>query len=988
MHVSVIGSVTVSSATAAVSGAGLGGRRARVVLVALALARGDVTPHRLASVVWGDELPPTWQVALRGVILGIRRSCASVAEDGERLIETASAGYRLARDVEVDFYRAQRDVGRAAELVAADRPQAALDLVTSLTTLSGAAILPDEDAAWLEPYRQKIEGTARQASDLTVEAAMRLGQHHLAVETARGAVAAWPLHEGSHRNLMTALTRSGDRAGAVAAYGYCRSVLADQLGVDPSAETVAVYLDVIRDQAGSTYARVPHSASSFVGRQTELAALTEAVAGSGLITVVGRGGVGKSRLVAQVALSPGGFTGAPLWVSLTAVPDEALVASTVALELGVHVGAADAAVAVAGYLGPLGPLLLVLDGCEAVTDGVASLVNTLHTHAPSLTVVVTSRWPLSIDGEHVLTVQPMTPVVGVDDLRLNSQVRLLTDRVREAGGELSVDATNAPDVAALCRRCDGLPLALELVAAQLTAMPPGDLLDHLQERGPSVGDTLRSVTRSTYELLDDDEQTVFRRAAVLEGPVSLALLREVTSDERIAAVRVVRVLRELTARGLMSVDRTGARWRYRQDDDLHQFAAQLLRDAGEEPAAYGRLADAVRSRLPDDARAAPGAFRDEITDVLASVRSLFGAALAGRADLDRCQELAFRLHRYFATTNVDEGRFWLSRLLQRGSSGPWAPYATYASGYLSYWSGDTDAAMRDLEEAVGRLASADDAYRARALIFLAGLLDDVDRGPEAVETVRAAIEAAAPHDADLQVSVAMGLGSVLAERTDPSAAGYAKDAIDLCRARASVEQLAMAMPTAAMICWQVGALDQAREYIAEALPMHSGTQRISRVVLLSAAAGVALADGDLDAACEYGSTADREATALGVERETPLIRAVLARALLARGDLAAAAGRCAAALETALGMSVAFPAAVGLETAALILDTAGASDVRAISDILGAATVIRIRGDRPAPSTLGVEIDALRSRYSGPSSPLGTAAAGRLALGLLAVIEG
>ena len=102
------------------------------------------------------------------------------------------------------------------------------------------------------------------------------------------------------------------------------------------------------------------------------------------------------------------------------------------------------------------------------------------------------------------------------------------------------------------------------------------------------------------------------------------------------------------------------------------------------------------------------------------------------------------------------------------------------------------------------------SYRARALIFLAGLFDDIDRGAEAVEHVRLSIGAAAPFDADLQVSAAMGMGSVLAERVDPVAARYAHDAIELCRNSGSAEQLAIALPTTAMVCWQVGALDEAR----------------------------------------------------------------------------------------------------------------------------------------------------------------------------------
>jgi hypothetical protein len=154
----------------------------------------------------------------------------------------------------------------------------------------------------------------------------------------------------------------------------------------------------------------------------------------------------------------------------------------------------------------------------------------------------------------------------------------------------------------------------------------------------------------------------------------------VVSDDKITSVRVVLILRELTASGLVAVDRDGPRWRYHQDDDLHRFAREMLVERGEERATFSRLADAIRAVLPDDAREAPAPFQVVITDMLGSVRSLFSAGLTGRANGGRCLELAFRLHRYWAATNVAEGRFWLSRLLLAHPDTDWSPYATYAVG--------------------------------------------------------------------------------------------------------------------------------------------------------------------------------------------------------------------------------------------------------------------------------------------------------------------
>ena len=227
--------------------------------------------------------------------------------------------------------------------------------------------------------------------------------------------------------------------------------------------------------------------------------------------------------------------------------------------------------------------------------------------------------------------------------------------------------------------------------------------------------------------------------------------------------------------------------------------------------------------------------------------------------------------------------------------------------------------------------------------------------------MRRAIVAAQPFSIDLQVTAAMGMGSVLSERGAPEAARYAADAIALCRSGGSAEQLAAALPTAAMVCWQVGALDEARAYVDEARPMHAGTRRIARVVLLSTSAGLALADGDLDAAVDFGEAADREATELGVEREVPLIRSVLARALLARGDLAGAADRTLAALDAAASITFELPARDLPRDRRPHLCALPAVTPSDLAALLATAAVIRERGDRPAPAPLVGAVVALRA---------------------------
>jgi predicted ATPase/DNA-binding SARP family transcriptional activator len=964
VRVDVLGAVSVRRGERVLSGHELGGRRARVALVALALADGPVSADRLADVIWAGQPPPTWPDALRGVIRSLRSVLAPIGAGDQQVVATAPAGYQLSAGVQVDLRAAAAAVREAGELASQGRHAAALTLAESVTGLGGDQLLAGEDAPWLAEPRREADAVAFAATIIVSQSASRVGQHHRATETARRAVATAPLDERSHRALIRALHAAGDRAGVVQAFERCRSQLAEQLGVEPDQETIAAYLTAIGEGGTGQPARLPPVISAFFGRDDELALLRAAVRTPGLVTVTGNGGVGKSRLAAHVAGDSGPFAGRPMWISLAAATKDELVAATAAMALGLPPGGDDATALLASHLAPLGRILLILDGCEGVVDGAASLAAELLMLCPQLTTVVTSRVPLAVHGERVVTVPPMPAPAGADQqsLQASSQVQLLADRVRHGGGRLTVDRQTAPLVAELCRRCGGLPLALELVAAQLAAMSVADLLDHLPVLLADGEGKLRAVARSSYELLDADEAVVFRRLSVLEGYLTLPFARQVVSGGAITPVRVVRILRELVSRGLLSVETAGGRWRYYQDDDLRRFGRDLLTAAGEEPAAMSQLADAISAVLPADPRAAPGPYLDAIGEILPSVRSVLSAALEDRLPRDRGLELSFRLHRYWAASNVAEGRFWLARLLAEAPASPSTAHATYALGYLGYWSGDANAAVHELSAAAELLARAPDEYLARALIYLGGLADDLDRGQEAVTFVRRSIDAAAAFSVDLQVGAAIGMGCVLAERADAEAARSALDAIELCRGGGSAEQLAATLPTAAMICWQVGNLPAARACIAEAMPLLAGTRRIATAVLLSAAAGVAHADGDLAAAIELGTTADEMATDLGIDRELPLIRCVTARAQLSRGNEQAAATLAAAAIRAARSLSFTFPMATCLETAALVcLDLDPGAGQPVAGQLLAVAASIRNRGDRPGVPSLQGRVTEARS---------------------------
>lgn len=962
--VDVMDAVHVRCGAAEVSGNVLGGRRGRVALVAVAVASGPVRPDVLAEQIWGDDPPPTWPAALRGLIRSIRAACADQNVD-KWLIETTPAGYRLRADVVVSTDESGRRLEIAERLLAEGRYSAARAESEPLTSLDGSSLLPGEDLDWLGVHRRALDDLRVRALYVSAMASLALEDSGASVASARDAVTAAPLDERTHRLLIATLAAAGDRVGVVEAYETCRSYLADQLGVHPSPQTEDTYLSAISDRGTlSQPVRLPTETTSFHGRDRELEQVTRSLSDPGVVCIAGSGGVGKSRLGLRAAARCGHFDGGRYWVHLSNLRDEDLVASTVAVTLGSLVGTTDPAEAVANFLAPLGRALLVLDGCELVPDGLCTLVGMLRERCPQLTILLTSRVSFSIPGERLHTVHPfplpktMTTGVSVANLAVD----LLVDRVHSSGGQLVIDESTAPLLNELCRRCGGLPLALELAAAQLATMPVGDLLDQLDDTGD---DQLRQVLRQSYALLDQQEAAVFRRLSTLRGPAGLSLIRAVVSNGDVSGIRVVRLLRELVAHGLVSVDTSGPRWLYQQDDDIHGFAWELLSESGEVSDTFSRLADAIREMLPADARESTASFGHEISAIAPAVRSLLSACTAGRFDPSTGLEIAFRLHRYWAATDVAEGRLWLTRLLDGNETSQGAGLAMFAAGYLGYLSGDTEAAMAYLRETVRRTQEVDDFYRVRALTFLAGLTEDHDRGEEALAFMREAVIAAEGLSVDVQVSTAMGIACVLSERGDLAAADYAARAVALCRTENAADSLAPAMATAAVVCWQVGDLEAARSYLVEARPMLSENRRIARVALLTAAAAIAVADGDVAAAVDHARAAEDEATELGVERELPLIRSLLARGLLGSGDIAAAAERAAAGIQACRLLTYWHPLSTCLETGAMILLTAG-RDTEA-GTLLTHAAALRAHGNRPTPPLLPAP--ASPSQADSPWSP-------------------
>jgi predicted ATPase/class 3 adenylate cyclase len=334
---------------------------------------------------------------------------------------------------------------------------------------------------------------------------------------------------------------------------------------------------------GSAGSNLPVQRSSFVGRERDLERLRDLMKERRLLTLTGVGGVGKTRLALQAAADAlGAFPGGSWLVELARTGDPDAVVPVVVTALGAvpQPGRSEIDV-VCDHLGSTRSILL-LDNCEHVLDAAADLTSALLDRCPRVVVLATSREPLDLDGEQVVPVRPLDPATDA--------VALFAERARGVDPEFELDRGTELAVQEICRRLDGVPLAVELAAARIDAMPPADIAARLDDRFRLLASgrrrsvdrhqTLRATLEWSHQLLDDDEQALLRRLGVFAGgfPASAVDAVCVTSDD---SLDVHDVLASLVRKSLVQFDRDAFPERYRLLETVRVFALEQLAHAGE-----------------------------------------------------------------------------------------------------------------------------------------------------------------------------------------------------------------------------------------------------------------------------------------------------------------------------------------------------------------------------------------------------------------------
>lgn len=607
----------------------VGGTRLRALLVLLALQPGRlVTTEALIDGLWGDDPPGGATNALQSLVSRLRKAGVEV--------ESKPAGYLLPitkDDVDACRFEALAAAGRYEEAEREWRGPALADVL---------------DAPFAQAVATRLEDRRLDVADhreLDLDELERLAAKH-------------PLRETLHAKLVGALSAAGRQADALAAYERVRAALADELGVDPSPKLAAVHLAVLRHDPSVAPAPKPEprtnlraSLTSFVGREKELERVGTLLDETRLVTVFGPGGAGKTRFATELAARRQADSPDGIWlVELAPVTNEDDLLQAVLSAMGIR----EAVLLESPTLEPR-PLktraevarlvdafatkraLLILDNCEHLVAAAARLAETLLASCPQLRILATSREPLTILGENVYPLPPLSwPTTPQDPTQAlsHSAVRLFVDRAVAVRPDFALDEANLHAVLEICARLDGMPLAIELAAARLRSLAPAQIAARLDDRfrlltgGSRTAlprhQTLRAVVEWSWDLLDEPERILARRLSVFPAGATLE------SAELVCASPdqdVLPILAALVDKAILvgTTDTGSEEMRYRMLETIRAYGEEQLAEADERAEIRGRHAHYFRDLIET---ADSHLRRHEQLSWLARVRKDYGNVVA------------------------------------------------------------------------------------------------------------------------------------------------------------------------------------------------------------------------------------------------------------------------------------------------------------------------------------------------------------------------
>lgn len=621
----------------------IGHTRQRCVLAALLVDVNRPVPvDQLLDRVWADNPPHRARNALAGYLSRLRAQLAAVPGVA---ITREPGGYLLTGRAEtVDLHLFRHLVSRAR---ATGDPAASVGHFDEALALWRGDPFAAIDTPWLNDIRNSLVAEKFSAELDRNDMVLQAGGHGELIAGIGSARHDHPLDERLAAQLMLALYRSGRQAEALDVYRQMRERLVGELGVDPGPLLREAHQQILDgDPTGPPEpapvrtrpnAGLPRRATSFIGRAQDVHNAVTALRDSPLVTLTGVGGVGKTRLALEAAGSDQQRFPDGVWLcELAPLEDGSAVGHAVAAALklqqrrGLDIGET-----VIEYLRTR-ELLLVVDNCEHVLDAAAELIDQIVRHCLRVTVLATSREALGVEGERIVAVAPLA-----DD----AAAALFADRARAGRPDFDIDREPVGAVAEICRRLDGLPLAIELAAARMRAMSSLDMARRLDGLRLLSGGTrgahprqqsLAATIEWSYRLLDDAEQTLFMRLSVFAGGFDLDAVHQVCGADGDTEDDTLELLTALVDRSMVTV-RSGDTTRFSVLETLRAYGRERLRYSGTGDAIaerhvryFTRLAEAAAAGMHTDAE---GAWVHRMLPDYDNLRAAFERATANR-DID------------------------------------------------------------------------------------------------------------------------------------------------------------------------------------------------------------------------------------------------------------------------------------------------------------------------------------------------------------------
>jgi predicted ATPase len=760
------------------------------------------------------------------------------------------------------------------------------------------------DAGFADAERAHLDELTLVAVEARAGADLMLGRHSELAGELEALCRQHPLRERLWELHILALYRAGRQAEALRAYTEIRERLVGELGIDPGPALRELQARILTQDSSlapaspARPAQVPAGAppmpagnlrarlSRFVGREAELRQLREAVRSSRLVTLTGPGGAGKTRLAVEAAATLGDEHRDGAWlIPLAGLVEPAGVAPAAAAALGAALPGPQPAGSttdlIVRYLAGRS-LVVVLDNCEHVIGEAAALADTLTGAVPGLRLIATSREPLGVPGEVLVPVGGLAPLAAVE---------LFITRTREVRPGFLPDGPGRDLIEEICRRLDGLPLAVELAAARLRALPLATVAERLDDRfrllrgGARTASprqqTLRAVVDWSYDLLFSDERHLLRRLAIFTGGCGLPAAEAICADEQVPAEEILDVLSRLVDKSLVVAQGNEGEARFSQLQTLWEYGRDRLAESGEADAMrarHGAYYRQLAGQAHHGLRGAAGPiWRDRLVTESGNLRAALDWYIA-TGDADAALSLTSGMAwLWFINGDFTEGARWLGDAL--GAEGPRRPEVEAAArvwrGYCVGMSTDPAAGVIDCEEAVAVLRTSDDRGRlAESLVVYATVLGfghHFDRSLEALGEAR----------------------DLLAQAGD----GWLLAAHDL------------------IVAWNLlslGRLEDAEPFARSSLARFDAADEVLVVVSpLNALASIAEARGDLEAAAAAYEALVQRCRATGQPIQVPFSLVALAALRARQGDDAAADGLYAEAIGCSFNTWVTADALVG-----------------------------------------------------------------------------